>query len=93
MARPLLAAALLLAAAARAEDLPRVTLVAGGQEQLCKAGCSQPICDDPRVAELSVTGLLRAVTPGKTICSITTVAGRKIFEIVVEPPPKKAERK
>jgi hypothetical protein len=90
MTRLLPAAALLLAAAALADDPPRITLIAGGSRSLCDAGCRVPICDDPHVAELSGEGMLRAISPGKTICSISTVAGRRIFEIVVVPPPKQA---
>lgn len=87
--KPALAAALLAAALARAEDPPALKLEVGERRAVCPGVCRVAICDDPRVATLGADGVLVGVAPGRTVCSITPAAGpRRVWEVtVVVPPP------
>jgi hypothetical protein len=88
MRKPLILAALALAAPALPDDgLVKIRLRVGEQRAL---GGHAPICDDPGVAVISAegAGVLRAVGPGKTLCSLATLQGgtRQVYEVTVTAP-------
>lgn len=69
----------LSASPARAQSARRLALRVGETHALG----GRALCDDPSVAVADGRGTLRALRPGKTICSVAAGGGRVFYEITV----------
>lgn len=85
--RPILLAVLVVAASpavASAEEIVRLKV----GESKPGVGTERPICDAPTVAVIT-GGVLQAVGPGETLCSVTLVQAqgiRRVYRVIVTPP-------
>lgn len=72
-------------AAVAAQEVVRLTV---GETQ-AGFGTVRPICDAPSIAVLDA-GVLRAVSPGETLCSAATVQAqgtRQVYRVIVKAKP------
>lgn len=92
--RSLPLAVLLLSAAPAAVAAQEVVRLEVGEARP-GFGSVRPICDAPSVAVLE-GGVLKAVGPGETVCSVASVQAqgtRQVYRVIVRSPPADGERK